>query len=236
MAPEMLDGVVGPWLLVDGFLLSENERSGREVFGFLRAFLVETNLLEAVLSALQSEPYLGNNFVPECPTSHTVFAGEIPWSSRFAGDANGEDDLGPYRVQIRRDWRESGPEVELLAHTYSFESKDSGTNPAKGYSTLSAVLARSHDLRLRPGTLDLVQLNGQTVGVSRAAPTGFKGHVLYVRRDVLAKNANGRGLVQVFWRERRTRDDWERDNIRARAVFDEHAHIWRNISLVQPLD
>jgi hypothetical protein len=234
LLPEAIEGIDGPWVLVDAFMQNENKSTGREVFGFLRGLLVEDDVLDTVLSALHSEPYLGNNFIPDSPTSNSVFAGEIPWTERFINDANLGEGLPPYHGQIRRDWREPGHVVELLAHTFSFEARRPETTPAKGYSIVSASIALENGLRLRRHTLDLVELDGRHASLSRGAPAGFTGHTLYVRRDVLARHSRGRTLIQFFWGERRTRNDWSDEKPWAKAVFDDRAYIWRHASSLKP--
>ena len=37
-----------------------------------------------IASLEEARAYLGNDFVPHAPSDHGSFAGEIPWSARFA--------------------------------------------------------------------------------------------------------------------------------------------------------
>ena len=78
---------------------------------------------------------------PEVPSDYYVFAGEIPWSKAFGRGMAGTGEV-PYHEFVAAD---SGPDidVEILGHTYAWESYHSPLNEAGG------VVVPSRASRLR---------------------------------------------------------------------------------------
>ena len=72
----------GPWVALDGFVTQQDESRGRRLFAFVRSFFVAKSEASAFASALAKQP-LGGRWLPEKPSTHYTFAGEIPWCSTF---------------------------------------------------------------------------------------------------------------------------------------------------------
>jgi hypothetical protein len=70
----------GPWVALDGFVTQQDESRGRRLFAFVRSFFVAKSEANAFASALTKQPLAGR-WLPEKPTTHYTFAGEIPWCS-----------------------------------------------------------------------------------------------------------------------------------------------------------
>lgn len=233
LAPVALNGVDGPWILAEGHLYQRLRH--RRVWGLFRSFLVDPADVDAVVALLRERDYLGNSFIPDIPEDMTTFAGEVPWSRRFAAvdGENEEDEGGPYARRIHRTWGDEGIRIELLAHRYAFSSERTTTDLDRHFDVPSKELASMLDLRLRPGTLDLVELDGHAASITRAAPKNFEGDLIFLRQDLLARRANGRHLVQIAWGERELdlvggqHPEW------MQAVFDERADAWRMISVAE---
>jgi hypothetical protein len=185
-------------------------------------------------SQLKARPYLGNTFVPDPPADHGSFAGEIPWSSRFAAAGDLENDRPPYRAKVSERWNEPGIEVELLGHSYNLEASRTTTNLASGYWVPSHNIASHFGLRQRPGTLDLVGLDGRAASMTLASPAGVKGRLLYIRRDLIAKYAAGRLLVQLAWGERQVDFDWPRMPNWLEDLRSKHEDLWRQVEMLKP--
>ena len=81
---------LGPWVMLDGFFVQEDDRRGRRLFCFIRSFLVAKEEAEQIVDHL-SRQYLGGRWLPEKPQVIYTFAGEIPWCETFP--ENGRTDL-----------------------------------------------------------------------------------------------------------------------------------------------
>lgn len=68
----------GPWVALDGFVTQQDESRGRRLFAFVRSFFVSKSEANTFAYALAKQP-LGGRWLPEKPSTHYVFAGEIPW-------------------------------------------------------------------------------------------------------------------------------------------------------------
>src|SRR5262249_8238835 len=138
-----------------------------------------------------------------------------------------------YIRRIHRAWGDGGIPIAVLAHRYAFSSERTTTDLDSHFDVPSKEFASALDLRLRPGTLDLVELDGRTASITRAAPTSFEGDLIFLRQDLLARHANGRHLIQIAWGERELdliggqHPEW------MQAVFDERADAWRAISVTE---
>jgi hypothetical protein len=227
---DEVNGVPGPWALVDGYLHHEYAVRATSVFAFLHAVLVDADLHAELIELLQSSEYLGNRLVDHVPETHSLFAGEIPWSPCWEQAAM-EQEASVYEARVG-DWA-TGTPVEVLAHAYDFSAERSTTVEATGDRVPSRRITARFDLREFPRSLHMVELDGSAASLTMAAPEGYEGRLLYVRRDVLGDFAEGRRLVQVAWGEREHRfdryfdpPDW------LRAIYQEHANLWRRIETV----
>ena len=229
-APDAVDGTYGPWLLAEGHIWQRSTARARGAFGFVRGLLVAREQTDALVQLLRDRDYLGNHFVPDVPEDVTTFAGEIPWSARFAADMEPEEGLDPYQVRVGN-WGEKGIAVELLGHRYAFSSERT-TTLRMSYDVPSKEVAGGLNLRQRPRSFDLAQLDGLPASLTRAAPVGFEGNLLYIRRDLVSEYAKGRDFVQLAWGEREPRfsggafPDW------FSAMRDSGEHLWRQIEVI----
>jgi hypothetical protein len=96
----------------------------------------------------------------------------------------------------------SGVSVEILSHHYTWESYHSALNKAGGATVPSRTFSERFDLRGLPQSFDQVLPTGAQVAKSLGAPSGFGGHLLYLREDLLHRFAAGRRLVWFIWGER----------------------------------
>lgn len=72
----------GPWVMLDGYIAQENETLGRNIFCFIRSFLVLSSEADSFFEHLSNQN-LGGRWLPEKPTVGYTFSGEIPWSETF---------------------------------------------------------------------------------------------------------------------------------------------------------
>lgn len=227
--PE-LNGVPGPWVLVDGYLQHEDRVRATAVFAFLHAVLVDGDQHGELLELLRNREYLGNRLIDHVPETHSVFGGEIPWSRRWA-EATIEGEESVYDARVG-DWQ-TGISVEVLAHAYDFSTDRSTTAEASGQRVPSRRISERFNLREFPRTLHMVELDGTPASFSMRAPESHDGRLLYVRRDLLEEFAGGRKLVQVAWGEREHHFEqswdpppWLSEIVRA------YGNLWRRVATV----
>jgi hypothetical protein len=202
------------------------------VWGFIRGVLASADDAVTLKDQLEARTYLGNDFVPRSPSDYGTFAGEIPWSARFEAAGDMENEKPPYRVAVSERWGDPGIEIELLGHGYGVEVSRTTTNLASGHWVPSHNVASKFGLRQRPGTLDLVGLDGRATSVTLDGPSNFDGKLLYIRRDLLAEYAGARNLVQLAWGERQVDVDWGNPPDWLNDARSEHADLWRQGAIV----
>ncbi len=219
-----LDGTPGPWVAVYAWLRTEDEETGRKVFGRLIALLVRDADANRLVDGFLSGDRSIGHWAPDAPDDHYTFAGEIPWSEAFGQTAY--EGAVPYQEVVGVD---SGPgiEVEILAHTYAWESYHSSLNTAGGGVGPSRSFSAALDLRGVPQSFDQVEPDGKPAAKSFSGPAGFKGEVLYLREDLLKRYAGGRRLVWWIWGQRvvgRQTDDLKDQQ---HEIFKRGQHAWR---------
>jgi hypothetical protein len=229
---DTLNGEPGPWVLVEAWLEHRDPECGRRVWGFVRGVLVAAEDAESLQSSLEGRSYLGNHFVQPAPSDHMTFAGEMPWSARFHAAGDLENGKAPYMAEVSERHDEPGIEIELLGHGYDIEASRTVTNVASGHWVPSYNVATRFGLRQRPGTLDLVGLDGRAASATLAGPTGFAGKLLYIRRDLLAEYAGARKLVQLAWGERQVDVDWGRPPEWLTDARSENVELWRRVDVL----
>jgi len=80
---KKINGIYGPWVLLNGYIREEATDDPREVFTFLRGLFLKKNDFESFRKKLMDREYPGNFAIPEPGEDHYTFAGEIPWSQAY---------------------------------------------------------------------------------------------------------------------------------------------------------
>ncbi|GAA3399342.1 NACHT domain-containing protein [Cryptosporangium minutisporangium] len=235
-APDVLHSVAGEWLLVEGYLTHDG--GGRTVFGFFRTFLLESDDVESAVTLAGAIDYPGNDFFSALPTVRGVFAGEMPWSPRFEvryGNGTEVDDdqynLHP-RPSIGADWQKEGIKAGQVAVTLEAPEGKSPAGLKGSYDVPSFEFAARFGLRQLPGTLDLVGLDGMRASVAFRGAEPWRGHLLYIRRDLLVQFAGHHKIVQIAWGERQVAVEWSSPPAWARATYETYGHVWRHIRVL----
>jgi hypothetical protein len=228
-SPEEIHGVDGGWLLVEGYL--HYRYDGRTVFGFFRTLLLEPEDAEPAQQLASERQYPGNDFFPPLPMVRDVLAAEMPWSPRF--DLTCDDDAPgtfPHRA-LRRDWQDDGIRLDQVAVEFATDST-SETGLGGSYDVPSFEFAARFGLRQLAGSLDLVGLDGRRASAAFRADRPWRGHLLFLRRDLVEDFAGDRRIMQVAWGEREVAVDWHSVPSWVRAAQRSHANVWRHIRLL----
>lgn len=83
---DRIDEKEGPWVLLDGFVSDVQPSDKRSAFAFLRGYLTDPENIDAFKEELDGVDHPGSG-LPDPGEHHCTFAGEIPWSRRFAAAA-----------------------------------------------------------------------------------------------------------------------------------------------------
>jgi hypothetical protein len=201
-----IDGIQGPWVLLDGFFL---QRSGeREVFTFMRGLLLRSTVIGMLRHGVQETRYLGNDKIPEGGSDYYTYAGEIPWSQRFGTQENEQGRPVRRRFSKALSWH-NGISVEVPVWKWTWESFHSSLNQADNTEVPSPHLCDHLSLRGRHGSFDMFDEGGRPASLYREWPKDTnafsRSHALYLRRDLVLRylEHTGQHLVWVPWGERR---------------------------------
>lgn len=178
----------GPWLALHGFVKAADRILGREAWAFISAFATEETSAPLLSSALRAgtRPWGAR----DVPTDHYIFAGEIPWHPNFASEALAEN---AYRDKVRIGT--DTVSVEVLAHSYAWESYHSAMNRAGSVRVPSVLFSTWFDLRSAPQSFDQFLPDGTRATITLGGVDGLDADILYVREDLLRQYAGERAIV-----------------------------------------
>ncbi|SUE28938.1 Uncharacterised protein [Nocardia farcinica] len=229
-SPDEIHGVEGGWLLVEGYL--NHDLDGRSVFGFFRTILLNPNDVEPAEQLASECPYLGNDFFPQLPQVHDLLAAELPWSPRFELTGEDDSDVHVRPPALRRDWLDPGIEVGQIAVRVT-SGVDSEDGLGGAYDVPSPEFAARFGLRQLPGTADFVGLDGSRASAVFRTDRPWRGHLLFIRRDLVEEFAGDRRIMQVAWGEREVTVDWSAPPRWVRSAQRSHENMWRHIRVLE---
>lgn len=232
-----LDGIAGPWVMLDGFVEQNAPTDDRLIFTFLRGVFVDTDEVDRLCALFDQLEYPGNSAIPDEPEFYYTYAGEMPFPS-IPGLPDG-DDVGEqreYAVSADR-WSSDGVAVGIPVQRYRWESYHSMMNQVDGASIPSKALCEALSLRYQLNSWDLHDSAGvaslyREVGEYESE---INGNVSYLRRDLLDRylRQSGKTLVWLMWGER---------GIHHRSVdahdvhqyYADHQHVHKRAHVYQP--
>ena len=178
---EEIDGEPGPWLLLDGFIEQGQEGDDRLIFTFLRCFLAGPSELQQVFTEYDRRPYPGNMAIPDPITDTNTFAGEIPWSTRFAYPLRHENGAAERQLVMAFETygpdRQEGVPVELPVTNVVWEgSVDSSVNQVRSAMVPSPALCEPLGLISHPQQFDLFDSGGSIASICLIREQGKNFH------------------------------------------------------------
>ena len=206
LAIAEVDGLSGPWIVLDGFL-EQVAVDGRQVFTFLRGLLVESGEVDLLRMLFSDLEYPGNDFIPDSPEEYYTYAGEMPLSFVPGLPVVGEQEDGGYVKKVSTDRRsDGGVPVDIPVQKYSWESYHSMENQNSGAVLPSKQICEALNLRYCANKWDLHDASGvaslyREVGEDDSQINGWFS---YLRRDLLDNylTQSGKTLVWLMWGER----------------------------------
>lgn len=236
---EEVDGIPGPWILIEGFIEeSAKHEDRRRVFTFVWARLVERSRLDHLLASFWDQDYPGNFAIPDHGTDYYTYAGEIPWSTRFARDLRSGSGaalphIEPAFATYDGSGKRSGIPVEVPIRYWTWESYHSAMNQVGGTYVPAPALCQDLKLVNRAREWDLYDQSGHRATLfakTRSEDPGLDCHLLFMREDLVNHYlANvGKELVWFVWGERDIRPDaFPTHREEWSDVFQRHANIHR---------
>ena len=199
-----VDGEIGPWVLLDGFLNEEATEDERSVFSFIRGILVSEDDVHELCRQFKAIDYPGNDAIPDGAADHYTYDGEIPWSRRFGNwlrDWRGQ--TRPDERRILDSWNapQEGVDGELPVYRCVWESYHSEFNPGRSIVVPAPALCSSLGLARGTGDGDLLSRSGSLASLYREcddAHGAVEGHTAYLRADLLAAYLESRRRVLVW--------------------------------------
>ena len=207
---EEIDGVKGPWLLLDGFIEQGQEDDARLVFTFLRCLLANPSDMRRAFTEYDVRTYPGNEAIPDHFIDARTFAGEIPWSARFANSHRGG--IGTAKRLFVRAFGGCGSaarlpvRVELPIVNVEFAgSVDTAMNKVNSAIVPSPALCDRLGLVNHARQLDLYDSHGVIASICLRRDQGnIKSRQLYIREDLLVRYMmeTGQTMGWFIWGER----------------------------------
>lgn len=233
-----IDGLTGPWVVLDGFLEQNALDDDRQVFTFLRGVLVDSGEVDRLCTLFLGLEYPGNDSIPEAPSDYYTYAGEMPFSSipgLPVADVQ-ERDHSEYMVSTDR-WSNNGVAVDIPVQRYNWESYHSVVNEGGSACLPSKRLCEALSLRYHANKWDLHDDSGVASLYREAGEYGSKisGFFSYLRRDLLDDYLaqSGKALVWLMWGERGVHHrSAEAHNLH--EYYANHQHIHKRTHVYQP--
>lgn len=233
-----IDGLTGPWILLDGFLEQNAPADDRQVFTFLRGVLVDSGEVDRLCTLFTGLEYPGNDAIPEEPGYHYTYAGEMPFPSipGLSVTDEQEADSDEYMVSADR-WSNNGVAVDIPVQKYNWESYHSVVNKGSGASLPSKRLCEALSLRYCANKWDLYDALGVASLYREVGEHGsqISGSLSYLRRDLLDRylTQSAKAFVWLMWGERGLHyRAAEGHNLH--EYYANHKHIHKRIHVYKP--
>jgi hypothetical protein len=209
---EVVDGQIGPWVLLNGYVEQSAKDDPRRVFSFLRGLLVRRDRVAKILAGFDTIEYHGNYAITETQEDHYTYAGEIPWSPHFGsglrtptGKAK-RDHRRAFVIYDGKRWLPGIP-VEVPVYGFGWESYHSALNQVSGITVLAPALCERLRLSNRQGEWDMYDRMGRIATLYRefkADEDSFRSNFFYLRADLMADylTSTDQTLVWLIWGER----------------------------------
>lgn len=154
----------------------------------------------------------------------------MPWNPRF--ELTFDDDVpDAFRHRaLRRDWQDDGIRLEQLAVEFAPDNT-SETGLGGSCDVPSFDFAAQFGLRQLPGAVDLAGLDGRRASATFRADRPWRGHLLFLRRDLVESYARDCRIMQVARGEREVAAGWPSVPSWMRAVHRSYAYVWRHIRI-----
>ena len=208
-----IDGVPGPWVLLDGFIEQRRQDDDRSVFTFIRGLFASPRKLRQGLTEFNRRAYPGNDTIPDPIYDRNTFGGEIPWSARFAYPLRVQS--GASDRQIVRAFETHGQQelegvtVELPVAEFLWDSsRDSSVDNVLTATVPSPALCERLGLVNHARRFDLYDHRGALASICIFHDQGeIYARFAYMREDLLNQytSETAQAFAWLVWGERTPR-------------------------------
>lgn len=239
-----INGHIGEWVLVEGYIRAADETNDREFSAFLRGLFVAPRDVCSFRAKYLAVEFPGNDQIPDGAHEHCLYAGEAGRRQNYVRHLLQRN--GRYRRQIVEaldrylNMRHvPGIRIEVPFIHFGWESYHSLHNTFSGFNLPAPSLLQRLGLASMNREIDFYDSMGRLGTVYREAGNDWKGDrhsLLYIRADLLRRylKVTRQDLVWCNWGER----DWLKkmeghDVIRDPArhrIYQAHNHIHRSFS------
>lgn len=233
-----IDGMTGPWVVLDGFLEQNAPADDRQVFTFLRGVLVDSKQVDRLCTLFIGLEYPGNDAIPQGPGYYYTYAGEMPFSSIPGLPVADEQEDDSIEYMVSADGRSNnGVPVDIPVQKYNWESYHSVVNQNSGANLPSKRLCKALSLEFRANKWDLHDASGVASLYREVGEYGaqISGSFSYLRRDLLDSYLaqSGKALVWLMWGERGFHHrSAEAHNLH--EYYENHQHVHKRTHVYQP--
>ncbi|HEY1137243.1 MAG TPA: hypothetical protein VGE64_07120 [Xanthomonadaceae bacterium] len=210
---DEINGLTGPWVLLNGFVRGVSDDKNVEIFSFLHGVFVKRSDVPNLNEKFFASDYPGNSQIQDAINVYYLYAGEAGRSPRYVPDllcANGQ-----YKRQMGVAFetyypkRLAGVNIEIPYINYSWESYHSSLNKFSGFYFPSPSIIQKLGLSSRDREVDFYDAEGRPATLYREAGEEYQFNrfqLLYIQSDLLRKYLNDtcQDLAWCIWGER----DW----------------------------
>jgi hypothetical protein len=238
-----VDGALGPWVLLEGWLEERASTDKRRLFTFLWSRLVTPAALGRLVTTFLRRDYPGNHEIPSPIDDFYTFAGEVPWSARYAAPLRTPNGDAERHVDTAFSWYAAdhtrvGIPVEIPVYRWDWESYHSAANQVSGAYFLAPALCERLRLVNHARDFDLYDGDGKRATVFTTAESddlGANCHFLFIRSDLLDRylRETDQRLIWFVWGERdlkvesriSQREEWS-DVFQRYENLHRQAYVW----------
>lgn len=210
-----LGDLAGPWVALDAHIQERAPSDPRRVFTFVWGRMMSAARVDEALERFRHVDFPGNSEIPRQGSDVYTFAGEIPWSRRFAPYLRSKSGRPLRNIEPAfpaGPWRKRDAVlVEVPVHDSGWESYHSVMNEAGHVTTLAPALSASLGLVNHRQDWDLYETDGRraTTTTTRRMSHGGSADLLCIRQDLLDRYLaeTQQQLVLFIWGERKLEID-----------------------------
>ncbi len=204
-----LDGALGPWVLLEGWLEERSRVDKRRLFTFLQSRFVARAALARLATTFLRLDNPGNHQIPSPLDDLHTFAGEVPWSARYAaplrtprGDA--ERHVETAFTKYGPDPTRVGVPIEIPVSRWAWESSHNAAHQINWAYFLAPALCESFGLVNHARELDLYENDDRRATVfttTQSDEPRVDCHFLFVRSDLLDRylQETSQRLIWFVW-------------------------------------
>ncbi len=207
-----VDGALGPWVLLEGWLEERASTDKRRLVTFLWSRFVARAALPRLATTFLRRGYPGSYEIPPPHEDFYTFAGEVPWSAQYAAPLRTQNGDAKRHIESAFSMYDAAPSrmripIEIPVYRWAWESYHSAANQVGEAYFLAPALCESLGLVNHARDVDLYDDDDKRATVFTMAESddlGVDCHFLFIRSDLLDRylRETDQRLIWFVWGER----------------------------------